>query len=91
MKRSNMKSVLAIANWKTKPAEKGKNVVAKKNWILFWFNASRKKNKKLRLSNFKEKFKVSNISRDSKKKTKLTNKLPLKGSAMKKEGNVLFS
>lgn len=59
-----MKKDQEIDNWRMRPEEKEKKRNVKKNLTLSWSKELKKRNKKLNLFNYKEKFKVLNISKD---------------------------
>jgi len=62
--RFNMKKDLEIDNWKMRLVAKEMKRKDKKNWILFWYKESKKKNKKQNPFSFKEKSKELNILDD---------------------------
>lgn len=83
MKRSIMKSDLVTVKWKTRHAEKERSVAVKRNSTPSWSNASRKKSKRPKPSNFKEKSKASSTSSVLKKKTKPTSRSPSRENVKK--------
>lgn len=83
-----MKSDPEIAKWKTRLAEKERNVVARRSLTPFWCNGSRKKNKRPKHSNCNVKSKASSTSSDSKKKTKPISNWLSNENVTKREGIV---
>ena len=86
LRRFNMKKRVEIDSWRMKLEEKERKRDVKRNSIQFWSKELKRRNKKLRLCNFREKFKALSISRDLRLKMRLINKLLLKELMKRKLG-----